>query len=73
MITKIETTRDVVVFLDTLDAVNMLWHAEDLASECLQGKLMPKQIEELQKSMDEAIQVCIANKTNIFMLYPSKQ
>ena len=68
---SIETLQDVEVFIDTLVATGMLWHAEDLVASIpnfnnLQNKEM------LQDLMNSAYEVCEEHDCSIFDFYPEQ-
>jgi len=66
----IKTLQDVEVFITTLEATNMLWHADDRADDCLRDKqLSEEQLGLLQISMNQCISVCRAEDITVFDFY----
>jgi hypothetical protein len=67
---NIETLQDVEIFIATLEATNMLWHADDRASDCLRHKqLSVDQIGDLQIAMNQCINVCEEAECDVFDFY----
>jgi hypothetical protein len=62
---------DVKMFIDTLVATDMLWHADDLVEQIPNFKRLsnPKL---LQTMMDDALCICADHDVSIFDFYPDE-
>lgn len=67
---SINTLEDVRVFIMFLGADDLLWHADDDATDCLSHRLTQEQCESMQAKMDQAIAICKANGKTIWDYYP---
>ena len=68
---QIKTIEDVQLFIDTLVATDMLWHADDLVVDIPTFRHLTKP-EALQEMMNTAIAVCNEHGYSIFHAYPKQ-
>ena len=67
-----KSLQDVQVFIDTLVATDMLWHADDLVSDIPSFAGLTN-APALQELMNEALSVCATHKCSIFGFYPEAE